>query len=637
MFVGALAWSAAAAPVATAAEADLTSLSLEDLGNLKVNMVYGASEHEQKTTEAPSSVTIITADEIRGYGYRTLADILNSVRGFYVNYDRVYSFIGVRGFNEPSDFGGRVLVMVDGHRINDPIYDQAFSGTEGVVDVDMIERVEIIRGPGSSLYGNNAFFAVINIITKRGNDLDGGEASGSYASYDTYQTRLSYGKQFKGGVEFLVSGTYANSAGHPQLYFPEFSTINNGEAENLDGMQLGTLLVSASYRDFLLEGGFMARSKDVPSAAYGSVFNQPENAYDQRSFADLKYQHLFDGGLQVMTRLYYDHYRYDGSYTLDYMDPANPGLTQNRDFNYAQSLGLEVQAQKTLWEKNTLTLGVDYQHDLDIVLRNVDLNPPVTYLDSDHMPDRVGLYVQDEWAICTNLSVNAGARYDYYTTFGDTINPRVGLIYQPLPATTLKALYGTAYHAPNANDLYDNTGIYETNPNLRPETIRSYELDWEQGIGQHLRSTVAVYYNQIRDLITLQVDPNNGLYTYENTDSVDSYGIETELEGHWAHGWQGRVSYALQQTKNNLTDQTLPNSPTHLAKFNLLMPIVGEKLSAGLEVQAMSARLTERGTSVDGFGIVNVTLLSRDTDQNLEISASVYNLLDTNILRPGFS
>src|SRR6185436_13609357 len=125
--------------------------------------VYGASKYEQKISQALSSVTIVTSDEIKKQGYRTLAEILRSVRGLFITDDRAYSYLGIRGFGRPSDYNSRVLVLVDGHRMNDNIYDSVLIGTEGVVDVDLINRVEVIRGPSSSIYGDNAFFGVVNI------------------------------------------------------------------------------------------------------------------------------------------------------------------------------------------------------------------------------------------------------------------------------------------------------------------------------------------------------------------------------------------------------------------------------------------------------------------------------------------
>jgi iron complex outermembrane receptor protein len=117
-------------------QSELSQLSLEQLADLPIDSVFSASMYTQKVTEAPSSVTIITADEIRGFGHRTLADVLRTVRGFYVTYDRNYSYLGVRGFSRPGDYNARILLQVDGHRLNDNVFGSALIGTEFPLDVD---------------------------------------------------------------------------------------------------------------------------------------------------------------------------------------------------------------------------------------------------------------------------------------------------------------------------------------------------------------------------------------------------------------------------------------------------------------------------------------------------------------------
>lgn len=184
------------ATTASAQESDLTKLSLEDL--LKVE-VAGASKYLQKSAEAPASVSIITSDEIARFGYRTFSELLNGVRGFWVNYDRNYSYAGTRGFGRPGDYNTRILFLIDGHRLNDNIYDGAYIGTDFPLDLDLIDRVEIIRGPGSSVYGTNAFFAVVNVITKRGVQLSGAEAAFEYGSLNSFRGRMSFGRKFRSG------------------------------------------------------------------------------------------------------------------------------------------------------------------------------------------------------------------------------------------------------------------------------------------------------------------------------------------------------------------------------------------------------------------------------------------------------
>ena len=143
----ALATTHAAYPAADTGAAHLLNLSLDELGSIKVDTVFAASKFTQKITDAPSSVTIITRDEIQRFGYRTLGDIVRAVRSFDVTFDRNYSYTGVRGFNSLGDYGSRVLLLIDGHRMNDPIYDVTAVGTEGLLDVDLIEQVDSFADP----------------------------------------------------------------------------------------------------------------------------------------------------------------------------------------------------------------------------------------------------------------------------------------------------------------------------------------------------------------------------------------------------------------------------------------------------------------------------------------------------------
>lgn len=625
------------APPASA-QVDLTGMSLEELSTLKIAVVYGASKHEQIETEAPSSVSIVTADEIKKSGYRTLADILNSVRGVYITYDRSYSYIGLRGFNRPGDYGGRILITVDGHRLNDPLYDSAFNGTEFILDVDLIDRVEIIRGPGSSLYGNNAFFAVVNVITRRGRDFHGAELSGAYASYDTYTGRLSYGNRFTNGVELALSGTLFDSAGQEELFYPEFIKVNHGIAENADASHFGSGFASISYGDFSLEAAYVQRAKHIPTAAYGAVFNDPrEEVFDERAFAELKFEHDFWGDWHLLSRLYYDHYRYDAvtpSPELAYGDPLYPGqIMLNRDKDKSESAGGEVQLSKVILEHHRLTVGVEYRHDFALDFLNFDEGTAVTYLNTNLSACTLGFYAQDEYAILRNLILNAGVRYDYFSSFGDTVNPRAALIYNPWTNTTLKAIYGQAYRAPNAYELYYEAPGYEANNRLRPETIHSYELVAEQRLGTHASVTSSLFYDQIDDLISFESQPD-GSVIFGNLAGATTEGAGLEFDLHWASGWRGQANYTYADAVDSATGQHLSNSPRHLAKLNLTAPLWKQKLFATLELEAMSDRTTVRGNTVEGFWTANFTLFSRQILKGLEVSASVYNLFDQRYYDP---
>jgi len=611
---------------------DIKNLSIEQLMDIEIDTVYTASRYEQKVTEAPSSVSIVTGVEIKRYGYRTLADILRSVRGFYVNYDRNYSYVGVRGFGRAGDYNSHILLLVDGHRINDNVYDSAPLGTEFPVDVDLIDRVEVIRGPGSSLYGSNAFFAVINVITRRGEDLGGVEMSGEAGSVDTYKGRVTYGKSFNNGIETLISGTYYDSSGD-RLFFKEFDTPanNNGITDHTDFDRFYKTLAKLSYGDFTLEGVYSSRTKGIPTASFGTDFNDRSNrTTDSWWLADLKYAHSLGNSADITGRLFYDSYDYDGDYVYS-------GVV-NRDLARGRWWGGELQAAVKLFDRHRLIAGTEYRDNIRQDQQNFDETPFTSNL-SDRRDSRIwAVYLQDEFSIFNNLILNAGARYDHYSTFGSTVNPRLALIYTPFAGTVFKILYGSAFRAPNVYELNYNIPSLNVkgNPNLGPEKIRTYELIYEQYIGSHIRGTISGFYYNIDNLIVQMTDPDDGLDVFRNLDRAEADGVEAELEAKFESGLTGRASYSFQDAWDSDTGQTLVNSPRHLAKLNVTIPLLKEKVFLGIEEQFTDRRKTmNAGNFAKSFFVTNLTLSSRDLLKNLELSASLYNLFDCRYGDPG--
>ena len=629
---------------------DLMEMSVEQLISVEVATVYGASKYEQKVTEAPASVSIVTRDEIRKYGYRTLADALRSVRGIYVTYDRNYDYIGMRGFNRPGDYNSRVLLLVDGHRINDNIFDTAPIGTEFPVDVDLIDRIEVIRGSSSSLYGTNAFFGVINVITRQPGDLQGTEVAAAAGSFGTYNGRLSYGKEYPNGLGVLFSGSAMQSDGQSSLYFKEFQALNGGRAEHADGDQNYQLYGKLSLSDFTLVGAYGSRTKNVPTASFGTVFNDARfQTTDAHGLLDLKYLHEFGDQTTLTARAFYDNYYYHGDYPTD-KEPANsdttappvaaPLVVLNKDLAWGTWWGSEVQLTKTLPGRNKVSLGAEFRENSQQRQQNYDANPYTLYLDDRRSSSIWALYLQDEVQLLDTLILSAGARYDHYDSFGGTINPRAALIYQPVQGSALKLLYGSAFRAPNAYELYydDHLNILG-NPALKPEKIQTYELVYEQYFREHYRSSISGFYYRVQDLITSEpvdpLNPNSSATRYVNVDAINAPGMELELEGKWPGGLEGRLSYTYQRAEDSGTGAALTNSPDHLAKLNLVAPLYKNTLFAGFEEQYQSSRLTLAGGQTGASYLSNLTLFSRGIVTGLHLSASVYNLFATRNVDPG--
>ena len=602
----------------------LMSMSLDQLLDVRVDKVYGASKYEQKISQAPSSVTIVTSDEIKKQGYRTLAEILRSVRGLFITDDRAYSYLGIRGFGRPSDYNSRVLVLVDGHRMNDNIYDSVLLGTEGVIDVDLIDRVEVIRGPSSSIYGDNAFFGVINVIMRPGSSYGGAEVSGEVGGFETYKGRFSYGNRFTNGIELVLSGTWYQSAGERRLYYREFDTpaSNNGIAEDSDGDRYYRFFGKVSYGDFTLSGAWSERTKTIPTASYGTIFNDGgEVGVDRYAYADFKYEHNFASDVTVLGKVYYDSYKYTGDFPYNVAPPANPIVrVLNRDIAYGEWAGVNWQLTAPVGEHVKVVVGSDFRGDLRQHQRNYDVNPRLVYLDDETASWNAGFYAQGELALLTNLLFSGGVRFDYYETFGSTINPRLSLIYSPWPRTNFKLLYGQAYRAPNIFELYSAS--------LDPENIHTYELVYEQDLRAHLRFIASGYYYQVDDLISETISG------FQNVGRVNAEGIELELEGHYPRGLTARISYALQRAEDDSTGLELSNSPRHLAKGSLIAPLYKDKIFAGVDLQYTGSVLTNTRQREDDYLLANVTLFSRNLAPGLELSASVYNLFDAHYAHP---
>lgn len=609
---------------------DLTGLSLEQLLDVEVS---SASKFPQKVSDAPSAVSIVTAADIKAYGYRTLADVLQSIRGLYITNDKNYSYLGARGYARPGDYNSRVLLLVDGYRLNDAIYGGGLIGNAFIVDVDLIERVEFVPGPGSAVYGSNAFFGVVNVVTKTGQAIGRTEVSAEVASAGTVKGRVSYGQRYGNGVDMLVSATTFRSDGE-DVYFPEYDdpASNNGVAQDLDHDRAKKFFYKVSNGRFTLETAYSSRTKAIPTGAFEQLFNDPRSqGTDEQAFVDLKYSDAWSDTLRVNANVYAGHYDYEGNYI--YPGALPPPTTENRDRATGRWWGGELRFLSTAIARHKLMFGAEYRSNVRQDQANYDAEPDYfLYLDDRRNSRETSLYLQDEYAFTDKWALNVGARYDHIILGNHerVLNPRAAVIYKPQAATTYKLLYGTAFRSPSVFEKYyvTDVGAYKENTDLTPEKIRTIEMVMERYMRDDLRITGSVFWYQTDDLINLTTDPADGKFVYRNIDQAEAKGVELELERRWAGGLRLRTSYTWQLAENTLTGVELSNSPRHLAKFNFSAPLSSEAWRAGVEARFVSDRRGPQGNTVGGYGVVNLTLVTTSLARNLEASAGVYNVFD---------
>jgi outer membrane receptor protein involved in Fe transport len=605
---------------------NLDSLSIEELMQVKVE---GAALHPQTLEDAPASVTIITAEDIRKYGYRTLGEALAAVRGFYVSNDRSYESIGVRGFSLPGDYSSHLLVMVNGHNMADNIFNyMLYFENDFPIEMNLIRQVEIIRGPSSALYGSNAMFATVNIITKSPEELDPLSVIADTGSFGEKKGQIIAAGSL-GSATVLFSASVFNNTGESPLYFPEFNTPqnNNGEAIGMTGEKGYHFFSTLLWRDWTVTAAFSGDRKIQPISWGSTIFNdRGTKNNDQRNFVDATYERQIAGGT-LRWRTYYDSFHYEGrgDYAL-----AGGVVEDNRQSEIGNWVGSQLTYRVRPFFAGDITVGVEGNLDLRAFLTDYDVKPaPVEYLSTNH-PDRsLALIFQDEKKLSGRWTLDLGLRIDKSAYREDFVAPRAALIYRRSD-WTYKFLYGRSFRNPSTFQLYYGDGIADAaNPNLRPESANTYEVDVERKLGRRMNLEASAYGYQMRDLLVGVYLPN-GLLQYQNTPGVRAEGLELELNGRPTDWLEATASYALQQSR---ADTALENSPEHLAKLRFAVPL-GRKFDVSSGMQYTSSRWTLAGISLKPVYLADFTLTSRHLLRDFDVRLGMRNAFNTRYSDP---
>lgn len=612
---------------AVALSANAQPDGLPDLEDLAATPVYAASRHYLRQVDSPASVTIITADDIRSFGYRTLGDLLRSVRGVNIYNDRNYDYLTLRGYSRAGDYNAGVSLQIDGMRINDPIYDGGLLGSEFPLDVELIERVEYIRGPGSAEYGGNALFGVINVVTKSGAGVGGLVVGVDGGSDGRIGGSARFGKRFSNGASLLLSASYLDVSGEDLRFAPDRSSgFQGGKARDADYSYSRRAFADFEYGNLSVVAGFGTRVKGDPPPYNAPYAFGETTTYgrDSEGFLNLRYVHDLSESNRLTARAYYGHYDYLGHWPLD----LESGRQMEHNAARADWSGAELRLETLVGADLRVVSGVEYQRDFRLLQRDLTKPDLQVYYDEDGRASRTSAYAQADYDLTRQLTLTGGLRFDR-TSPGDTeVNPRLGLIYKPGSDTAWKFLYGRgARNASPYERLWSMDGSA-----LKSEKVENAEVTLEHYFAPRTRGVASLFGYHVHRVVRLVEDPDSGTTYYANTPEVVGRGLEFEIDHIADSGTHLRTSVTYSRVRND-DGGVVTNSPRWLVKANLAQPLPWFGLRAGVEGQWASAQQSYLGR-VASIGLVNLTVLRPMRNDGWEVSASIYNLFDRRYADP---
>lgn len=525
-----------------AQEISVEVLSLDDLLNLEVSV---ASKSDETASDAPSSVTVFSYKEIKNMGITTLDELLNYVPGFQVTRDieqGTANRFSSRG--RGSALSESILFLLNGNRIND-LYTGGASLLNRNIPIENIKQIEIIRGPGSALYGSNAFLGVVNIVTK----TEGNSLVISYGENKFTEISVNYGHKFENELEFQTFIQISKNEGYE---YSNISDIFGYTANTSDPIVGQDANFQMKYKDLILSMRYMQRRLN-DFMTFGGLANSTNQEETYQTSFNLKYQKSFNK-ISLSTGAGYSFDKWNTKALLIPKDlEIAPGFALSENFiggPILESYNLNLYADFTFdFEKNKLIAGIQLENTGITDAANIMTHHPIELeyqgrfkrfdgdlsFNKDEKRTILGLYIQNKFSASENLTLIAGLRYDNYNDFGTSFNPRAALIYKFPFKGKVKVMYGRAFRAPNFLELYDkNNPVDFGNPDLDAEKVQTIEFSYIHTF-EKLQFTGNYFYNKIEDIIVLSnpIDhPNNplGAPTFINQGELKTQGLEFEVK-----------------------------------------------------------------------------------------------------------
>jgi len=583
-------------PAAPQEKGEFDDLSLSQL--LEVSVV--ASKRAESIADAPSSITVFTAEKIAALGLKNLNDVLQLVPGFDVRRSRQQlQLITVRGIT--SDLNERLLIMIDGVRLGS-VNDGGTGKMVRAINLTDVQRIEIIRGPGSALYGTNAFAAVVSIITKKGSDVQAVHVTGEVGSYSSRSADVTAGQKFG---DFNLNGHFGYAESRGENYFiPRDGAGVSGNIRDPYKDFVGNAKVG--YKDMLqlsLSGGHQVASQFI---TVGDVMDLP--SYEQSTWlvSSLDLHLDLAKNLKWQTQLNFAYMDWGPIAGLIwpagmFSTPVNPnpypdgmyGHPHSRDFRY----GLDSYVGYEPIHNLNLIVGVAAElittTDSDRPSNGPAYDSSVTAVPFYKNPDRTVLaaYAQGDYRFVKGLKLTAGVRYDHYNDFGGTTNPRVALVYNYKDKAWVKALFATAFRAPSYREMFsENNKVINGDPNDKAEKIMTEEIVFGVAPWRQLAATVSLFNSNLRNMLYKSETATTGLFLYQNRASLDAQGVEAEVKAEILPNLEVAGNYTYVHSENTAfcDTYTTPMISRHAANFtitrdlyhHLRLSVLGEYRSA---------------------------------------------------------
>jgi outer membrane receptor protein involved in Fe transport len=564
--------------------------------------VIAVSRYKETLDDAPSSVSIISGEEIRAFGYPTIADALHGVRGFTISNDRAYASAGVRGLGQPEDYGNRLLVLADGQSLNDNIDNGSAIGNNARVDLHDVDRIEVVRGPGSLLYGTGALAGVVNLVSRPRD-----EQSHVHAGFGVYDDAVIHGRAGfhynlapDKGVWASVSAAHSKGYGVtiPGVLQPDGLTRKTDTARGVDGFTTVNTAGRAWWGPVTAQWFYNRRDQTVPVGAYATTFDDPGTRLaDTRMMAELRFEPRLSDKVELLVRAH-------GNRAVSNERFAVAGATYLEDYT-GTWFGGEARLVVTPVRWLRLTGGGEFQLHPQVTLTGRSVDPAgvsSSYLD-EHDPYHFGAgYLLAEASPLPWLRLVGGARVDVYSTFGPIAIPRAAVVVKPVKGGVLKLMGGRAFRAPSIYEqVYNDGGFTQARAvdpsrglTLGPESIWSGELEYSQRFLSDWVALVAGYAGYVQGIIGLVDDDKPGVQRFANSpDPALLAGGDVEIRREFREGWMLSASYAYERSvllSSSLADPRLVNAPEHMTSFRGIVPVIRDLVSLALRMTVEAPR-----------------------------------------------